>query len=147
MSKTYKGRVVLGGNLSGMALVTHAGFNSLASFYQAMLTDANEAICSDHNNPQLFGKNLTGKIICLSKTIGSTSAGTTWDKVAQMGMAPKALLFSDKIDSLAAAGLIVADIWAGVRIVAVDQLGRDFLMNVRDGQKIVIRKDGTVIVS
>jgi predicted aconitase with swiveling domain len=63
-----------------------------------------------------------------------------------MGVAPKAMLFSQQIDSLAAGGLIVADVWVGKRIVAVDQLGDEFLESVKDGDRIVIREDGTVII-
>ena len=49
-------------------------------------------------------------------------------------------------------GLIVADVWAGSgwqpsdRIVTVDQLGDEFLEFVRDGDRIVIREDGTVTI-
>lgn len=146
MNKSFKGRPVLAGNLIGEALVTHMGFNSLASFYKAMLTGAKKAICSDQDNPELFGKDLKDKIICLPKTVGSTSAGTTWDKVAQMGIAPKAMLFSQKIDSLAAGGLIIADIWARKRIVAVDQLGSELLDCVKDGDRILVREDGSVTI-
>jgi hypothetical protein len=54
------------------------------------------------------------------------------------------MLFSEPIDSLAAAGLIVADEWAGIRICTVDQLGDEFLQTVKDGDRIVIREDGTI---
>lgn len=146
MSKTFKGRPLLPGNSQGEALVSHRGFNSLASFYKSMLTDADEALCSDQDNRDLFQKNLTDKIICLPKTIGSTSAGATWDKVAHMDIAPRAMLFSEKIDSLAAAGLYIADIWVGKRIYTVDQLGDEFLQGVQDGDRIRIYEDGTVVV-
>jgi hypothetical protein len=63
-----------------------------------------------------------------------------------MGMAPKAMLFSQTIDSLAAAGLVLADVWGGQRIVAVDELGDEFLEYVQDGYIITINQDGTVLV-
>jgi hypothetical protein len=56
------------------------------------------------------------------------------------------MLFSRQIDSLAAGGLIVADVWAGKRIYSVDQLGDEFLESVKDGDLIVIREDGTVTI-
>lgn len=146
MSKSFKGRAILPGNVEGKALVTHQGFNTLACFYKSMLTEAEAAICSDQGNPELFGKNLTDKIICLPKTVGSTSAGATWDNVAYRGIAPKAMLFSQHIDSLTAAGLVLAEVWVGKRIVAVDQLGDEFLEYVKEGHSIAIQKDGTVIV-
>lgn len=36
----------------------------------------------------------------------------TWLRICQIGLAPKAMLFSRSIDCLAAAGLILADVWA-----------------------------------
>lgn len=146
MSKVFKGRPILAGNAAGEALVTHVGFNSLASFYQPMLTGASQAVCSDQDNAELYGKVLTDKVICLPKTIGSTSAGATWDKIAQMGIAPKAMLFSRTIDSLGAAGLVLANVWGEKHIVVIDRLGDDFLNTVQEGQPIAIQEDGTVVV-
>jgi len=144
--KTFKGRVVLPGNISGEALVTRKGFNSLASFYKSMVSGSKYAICSDQDNLDLYGKNLTDMIICLPKTIGSTSAGATWDTVASMGIAPKAMLFAEPIDSLAAAGLVLADIWVGKRIVTIDRLGDAFLNYVDNGFRVEILSDGCVQV-
>jgi len=132
--------------VEGEALVTHVGFNAYASFSTSIHIQVETAQCADSGNQELYGKNLTDKIICLPKTIGSTSAGAVWQRVAQMGVAPKAMLFSQQIDSLAAAGLVVADVWAGKRICTVDQLGHEFLESVKDGDRIVIREDGTVTI-
>lgn len=57
-----------------------------------------------------------------------------------------AMLFSRQIDSLAAGGLIVADIWAGKRIITVDQLGEAFLAAIKSGDRVTIDEDGTVEV-
>ena len=146
MGRSFKGRAILPGDLEGEALVTHGGFNAYASFYTSIHVQVETAQCADSGNQELYGKNLTDKIICLPNTIGSTSAGAVWQRVAQLGVAPRAMLFSRQIDSLAAGGLIVADVWAGIRICAVDQLGDEFLESVKDGDLIVIREDGTVTV-
>jgi predicted aconitase with swiveling domain len=122
------------------------GFNTYASFYTSIHGEVDLAPCADSGNPELYGKNMTGKVVCLPKTTGSTSAGAVWQRVAQTGVAPKAMLFSQQIDSLAAGGLVVADVWAGKRIVTVDQLGGEFLESVKDGDWIVIREDGTVAI-
>ena len=146
MSRSFKGRAILPGNIEGEALVTHVGFNTYASFYTSIHVDVEAVQCADSGNQELYGKNLTNKIICLPKTTGSTSAGAVWQRVAKMGIAPKAMLFSQQIDSLAAGGLIVADVWAGKRIVTVDQLGDEFLVAIQDGDRIVIQEDGTVMI-
>jgi predicted aconitase with swiveling domain len=147
MEHIFKGRAILPGHTRGEALVTHAGFNTLACFYKSMLAEADVAVCSHHDNRELYGKILTDKIICLPKTVGSTSAGATWDRVAFSGLAPKAMLFSQHIDYLTAAGLVIADIWAEKRIFTIDQIGDELLEVVKEGQQIEIREDGTVIVN
>lgn len=146
MSKTFQGRAILPGSVQGQALVTHTGFNTLASFIKSMFRRANKAVCSDQDNEELHGKLLTDKILCLPKTIGSTTGGLVLETASQMEMAPKALLFSEHIDTLAASGVILADVWLGKRIVTVDQLGDDFLDYVKDDQQVEVREDGTVIV-
>jgi predicted aconitase with swiveling domain len=144
MRKIFKGRAILPANLNGEALVSRRGFNTYASFYNSLQDDVTSAVCADNGNKELFGIIMTGKIICLPKTIGSTSAGAVWQRVASLGVAPKALLFAHSIDSLAAGGLIVAEIWTHRRICTVDQLGEDFLLTVRDADWLEVYNDGTV---
>ncbi len=143
----FKGRSILAGKMEGEALVSHKGFNTYASFSTSMLTKSKVAICSDRSNQQLHGKELTGKVLCIPKTIGSTSSGAVWERIVQMGIAPKAVLFSQQIDSLAAGGLIVADVWTDNRIITIDQLGEEFLEFIQNGDRIGIEPDGTVNVS
>ena len=147
MSKTFKGRAVLPGKLEGKALVTKTGFNAYASFYYSLHETADVAECADAGNKELYRKRLDGRIICLPNTTGSTSAGAVWQRIVSLGVAPKAMLFSQSIDSLAAGGLIVADIWEEKRIVTIDQLGDTFLTSVQDGDWVVIQEDGTVSIS
>jgi len=144
MSKLFKGRPVLSGTGQGEALVSHGGFNTYATFFTSIHVPMDEAICADSGNADLYGKDLAGKIICLPKTTGSTSGGAVWQRLVKMGNAPKAMLFSQNIDSLVAGGLLVADIWADHRIITVDQLGDAFLETVREGDVIEISEDGTV---
>jgi len=144
MSKTFKGRPMLAGACEGEALVTHGGLNTLASYEKALIFHSKNAVCSDQNNPDLYKKDMAGKIICLPQTIGSTTGGLVLMAVCSLGSQPKALLFVDHIDSLAAAGVILSDIWVGKRIIVVDQLGPDFLSAVESGQTISIAEDGTV---
>jgi len=144
MEKIFKGRSIFPDEIEGEAVVTHTGFNTLACYYKSILTGATRAICGDQGNSEIFGRDLTDKIICLPKSIGSTSAGATWDRIAKQGIAPRAMLFSQHIDSLSAAGLALVEVWGDQRICAVDQLGDDFLNWVKTGQRIRIKFDGTV---
>ena len=57
------------------------------------------------------------------------------------------MLFSKPIDSLAAAGSILAAVWLeGVNMPVVDNLGEEFLDYVKDGMTITVKEDGTVCV-
>ena len=45
--KEFKGRVVIPGQCSAKALVSHVGFNTLASYQTSFLTGDKKATCSD----------------------------------------------------------------------------------------------------
>ena len=56
------------------------------------------------------------------------------------------MLFAEHIDSLAAAGAILAAVWTDDPMPVVDNLGEEFLSYVKDGMKITVSEDGTVTV-
>ena len=143
--KTFQGRVVTPGTASAKALVSHGGLNTLASFQNALQFGDKQAKCNDQNNPDLYGKPMVGKALCLPQTIGSTTGGLVLYCAAAMGRQPACMLFSKPIDSLAAAGAILADIWVdGVSMPVVDSLGDEFLDYVKDGMTVTI-KDGGIV--
>ena len=146
MSKTFQGRPVLSGQCQGEALVSHEGFNTLASFQKSAVLQSKTATCSDQNNPDIYKQLMTGKILCLPQTIGSTTGGLVIMTACNLGSQPKAMLFSDPIDSLAAAGVILSDIWLEKRIVVVDSLGEEFLETVQTGESVSISEDGKVTI-
>ncbi len=145
-TKTFKGRVIGGGELKGEAIVSRQGVNTLATFQKSALKNAKQVIASDQNNPDIYKKNLTGKILCLPKTIGSTTGGLVIQTVCSMKINPSAMLFSEDIDSLACSGIILARNWENSPIIAIDRLGDKFLKYVETGDKIEIAQDGTVTV-
>lgn len=144
--KEFKGRVVAGGAWKGETIVSHQGLNTLASCQKSALKGSKEIIVSDQNNKDLFGKSITNKALCLPITIGSTTGGLVIQTVCQMGIAPACFLFSEHIDSLAASGIVLARVWENSKVIAIDQLGQEFLDTVKTGDKIEIKEDGTVII-
>ena len=146
MAKTFKGRPVVSGAVSAEALVSRQGFNTLASFQKALMFMDKDAKCSDQNNPDIYEKPMHGAALCLPQTIGSTTGGMVLFCAAALGQQPACLLFSKPIDSLAAAGAILADVWTGVSMPVVDNLGEEFLSYVSTGTSVEVRPDGTVIV-
>lgn len=146
-SKTFKGRVVAQGQITADALVSHAGLNTLASFQNALQFGDKSAKCGDQNNKDLFNKPMAGKALCLPQTIGSTTGGLVLYCACSMNRQPACMLFSEPIDSLAAAGAILADVWLDdVTMPVVDSLGQEFLDYVKDDMKITIKEDGEVQV-
>ena len=109
--REFKGRVVAPGTVSAPALVSHGGLNTLASFQKAVQFGDKKATCGDQNNPDLYGKEMKGKALCLPQTIGSTTGGLVLYAAASMARTPACLLFSKPIDSLAAAGSILISVW------------------------------------
>ena len=145
--KEFKGRVVTAGTVAAEALVSHGGLNTLASFQKALQFGDKEATCGDQNNPDLYGKKMKGKALCLPQTIGSTTGGLVLYCACYMKRQPACMLFSNPIDSLAAAGAVLADVWlSDVKMPVVDSLGEEFLNYVKDGMTITILEDGVVRV-
>jgi predicted aconitase with swiveling domain len=132
------------GALTGEALVTHQGFNTLASLKTAGSFLNPKGEIQDANNPELYHKLMPGKILCLPETIGSTTGGMVLYCAASMGVGPKAMLFSKPADSLAVAGAVLTYNWTDKPIVLVDSLGEEFLAAVREGQTVTVAMDGTV---
>ncbi len=144
--REFKGRVVTPGTITAEAVVTHGGFNTLASLQKALQFGDKQAKVSDQNNPDLYGKPIAHKALCLPQTIGSTTGGLVLYCAAEMDRAPACMLFANRIDSLACAGAVLANVWSNTKMPVVDELGNEFLDYVKDGMKISIKEDGTVIV-
>lgn len=142
--KVFKGRVICKGTYEGEVVVSHQGLNTLATFQKSALKNAKKVIGSDQNNPDVYGKNLTGVALILPQTIGSTTGGLVIQTICQMGINPAALLFSEEIDSLAASGVILAKNWENSKIIAIDKLGKNILSTIKTGDKISISEDGKV---
>ncbi len=145
--KIFQGRVVVPGVVSAEAVVSHQGLNTLASFQKALQFGDKKATCGDQNNPDLYGKKMAGKALCLPQTIGSTTGGLVLYCACSMKRQPACMLFSNPIDSLAGAGAVLADVWLDdVKMPVIDSLGEEFLAYVQDGMNIIVQEDGKVMV-
>ena len=145
--KKFKGRVVLPGKVNGKATVSKQAFNTSGSYMENMFAGRTDAApCTDAANKELFGKDLSGAILRTPTTVGPTLGAMCQMGMKAIGVGPQALLFSKPIDTLAAAGVLMADIWKDQRIVTIDMLGDEFLKTVNNGDPIAIHEDGTVEV-
>ena len=144
--KTFTGRVVVPGTCTAEALVSKSGFNTLASYQMAVQFGDKKVKCGDQNNPDIYKKSMLGKALCLPMTIGSTTGGMVLYTACSMGKQPACMLFSLPIDSLAASGAILGDVWTEAKMPVVDMLGQEFLDYVQTGMEIVVKEDGVVEV-
>ncbi|MCI6772239.1 MAG: DUF126 domain-containing protein [Oscillospiraceae bacterium] len=145
--KVFKGRTVTPGTVTAKALVTHGGLNTLASFQKALQFGDKKATCGDQNNPDLYGKQMAGAALCLPQTIGSTTGGLVLYCACAMKRQPACMLFANHIDSLAASGAVLAEVWLDdITMPVVDCLGNEFLDYVKDGMTVTVKSDGTVEV-
>ncbi|MGM9643282.1 MAG: aconitase X swivel domain-containing protein [Eubacteriales bacterium] len=145
--REFKGRVVAPGTACAEAVVTHQGFNTLASMQMGLQFGDKQLKCGDQNNPEINGKPLCGKALCLPQTIGSTTGGLVLYCACSMKRQPACMLFSEHIDSLAAAGAILASVWVtDITMPVIDCLGQEFLDYVKDGMTVTVKDDGVVVV-
>lgn len=146
MSRIFKGRVIAPGEVKAEALVSHGGFNTLASFQMALMFGDKQVKCGDQNNADIYKKPMIGKALCLPETIGSTTGGMVLYAACALEKQPACMLFSKPIDSLAASGAILAANWTDSKMPVVDGLGEEFLSYVKDGMTVSVSLDGTVTV-
>lgn len=144
--KQFKGRVIVPGTCTAEALVSHNGFNTLASFQMAIMFNKKGVPCGDQNNPEVYNQKMQGKALCLPITIGSTTGGMILYTVLAAGKAPACMLFSESIDSLAASGAIMGDVWTDSNMPVIDRLGSEFLEYVKTGATVTVKEDGIVEV-
>ena len=145
--KQFQGRVITPGEVTAEAVVTTEGFNTLASFQMALQFGDKDVKCGDQSNRELYGKPLIGKALCLPQTIGSTTGGLVLYCACAIKKNPACMLFANPIDSLAAAGAVLAEVWVdGVTMPVIDSLGEEFLRYVKDGMTITVKDGGIVEV-
>lgn len=146
--KQFKGRVVTPGTVTAEAVVSKQGFNTLASMQMALQFGDKQTKCGDQNNADIYGKPLCNAALCLPQTIGSTTGGLVLYCACAMGRQPACMLFANHIDSLAAAGAILADVWVdNKKMPVIDCLGDEFLNYVKDGMTVTVKDDGIVEIS
>lgn len=146
--KQFKGRVVTPGTVTAEAVVSKQGFNTLASMQMALQFGDKQTKCGDQNNADIYGKPLCNAALCLPQTIGSTTGGLVLYCACAMGRQPACMLFANHIDSLAAAGAILADVWVdNKKMPVIDCLGDEFLNYVKDGMTVTVKDDGIVEIN
>ena len=146
MTKTFHGRPIVKGEAQAKTVVSHGGFNPLASINTAGTPINRKGLCMDQNNPDLYKKVVTGKALCLPEIIGSTTGGMVLYSVCRNGYGPACMLYSKRADTLGVSGAVLLANWSEKPMVVIDELGEEFLNYVRDDMTVTCKSDGTVII-
>ena len=77
-TRTFNGRPIVPGGVNAPALVSQRGFNALASFFPSLINPVDIAVCGDRHNDDTYEQQITGSVLCVPTTTGSTSTGSTF---------------------------------------------------------------------
>ena len=118
----------MAGSCTAEALVSHGGFNTLASFQMAMMFGDKKVKCGDQNNADLYKKPMKGTALCLPQTIGSTTGGMVLYTACATNNQPACMLL---LHDHRLPGRQPAPSWPtsgrDAKMPVVDELGDEFL--------------------
>lgn len=137
MTVRLAGRVLAGGEADGRALVLRQGL----SLWGGM--DPGTGRIVDAHHPQV-GELLSGRVLVLPATRGSSSSASVLAEAVRLGTAPAALLLAEA-DLILAIGAAVAAELYGVH-VPVLQLEAGDLAAVADGAGLRVEPGGAIVV-
>ncbi len=144
--RTYKARPIIPGHVKGEAIVSKQGVNWLATFQESIIKGKKKAVGGDRNNPYIYRKVLTDKIMVIPLGIGSTTGSVVLVEAIIRGIAPKAVICAKETDTLTATGALLAYHWFNKRMILLDKAGDSILDEVETGSTIEIDSDGTIKV-
>ena len=124
--REYRGRPVVPGYAEGEVVVVES-----ISFYGDVNVDTGVLV---------DGRSIAGKILLARRSRGSTVGPYILYALRRKGKAPKAIILTSKSDPVLVAGAVIAG------ITLVDSVPEDVLGFAVDGDRIVVREDGGVIV-
>jgi predicted aconitase with swiveling domain len=129
-----KGKTVKNGIFEGEAIVSKTPFG----FYRAI--DPHTGIVRDKRS-ELFGKNISGKVLVFPEGRGSTSGAMMIAEIARMGTHFGAMV-NRRTEPILATGVILARVFYGQVIPTVHYLDRDPLEIIETGD--IVRVDGDI---
>jgi uncharacterized protein len=131
--KILKGRGITHGKVEGEAIVSKSAFG----FYGAV--DPGTGVVSDKRH-ELFGKNISGKILVIPEGRGSTAGAIAILELARCGTLPAALI-NRVTEPILATGAILAEKFYNRIIPVVDGLESDPLSEISNGDLVTVDAD------
>jgi predicted aconitase with swiveling domain len=137
-SASLVGRVLLGGEAAGSALVLEAPL----SLWGGM--EAHTGRISDHHHPQR-GTTMTGRILVMPSGRGSSSSSSVLAEAIRLGTAPLAILLAEP-DEILVLGALVAE-YLYERTCPILVLPEGARGAIATGDHVAVSGDGTVTAS
>ncbi len=145
--KRFRGRIIAPGKVTASALTSKNSMDISAAFRKSSVSGDKKVTCGDKNNPELYGKTMAGKALCLPRFSSSQEGGVDLYCACAMEKYPACILLSEPVDAVVASGIIMASVWLdGVQMPVIDSLGEAFLNYVDNGMTITLEEDGIVRV-
>jgi len=137
MTRRLAGRPCVPGAAEGTALVTRGPL----SFWGGLDPRTGRIVDRRHDR---VGEVVTGRVVVLPCGKGSSTASACLLESVRAGTAPAAIILA-RLDPILALGAIVADELYG-RSLPVVTLDEEAFRTIREGDRVTIEPDGTVVV-
>ncbi len=124
--RRYRGRPVVPGHAEGEVVVVES-----ISFYGDVNVD--KGVLVD-------GRSIAGKILLARRSRGSTVGPYILYALKRRGNAPRAIILTSRSDPVLVAGAVIAE------VTLVDSVPEDVMKFVGDGDIVVVRENGEIIV-
>ncbi len=139
MTKSFKGRCLIGGKANGEALV------SARAFTFAHGVDPSTGLVTDVHS-DIKGENVKGRVLFYPFGKGSTTASAWFLETARLGNAPAALV-TEATDLSAVIGSVLARIVYAKSIPVLSSFAKEMYSEVRAGARVEIDGSaGTVVL-
>jgi predicted aconitase with swiveling domain len=134
MGKVLKGRSLSEGIVEGEALITKQPFSISAAFQPSLIQNSENCIVSDRTH-ELFGKNVTNKVLIFPYPIGTTTLGFTLLETIVRKIGPKAIICAEG-EPLMSSGAVIADVFFNLKFPIVDKIPFSELEMIENGTTI-----------
>ena len=142
----YKGHSVTGGSGEGQAAKCSNFLPIRAIGKKEIKTALSGAWINGDNKNGLGGVNIAGRVLFVDSISADGYSEAVMNAAVKNGVAPLAILFREKCDTLIANMAICTALCAEKGLILVDRLGDKPFDFAADGDKVIIKEDGTVII-
>ncbi len=138
-----RGKGLTNGVTEGEALVTKQPLNFFRS-YADMLTTGRASRTIGDKRHELYGQDLSGKVLVFPYGVGSAACGAVFLQTIKAGIGPKAVV-NIETEEVVLAGAVFADVFYGLKIPMVHKLDRNPLEVITTGDHVKVDADKGIV--